>query len=417
MRLARDARLETRSARVKLPVSRIPYFRSIRRGLCIGYRKGRTGGRWVVRLVLNGNTRVFTLGSADDRQDADGKQVLDYAQATKEAHAWAERQCKGEPEPPTEGYTVGTAAADYLEWYEVHHREAKRVAYTIDGDILKKFKNRQVASLTTAELNKWLRDLAAKEPRHGAPCDDPAEKARRRRASANRILTVFKAMLNHAWRNGHVPLDTAWRRVKPFRSVDCPRERTLAVKDAAKLIAACDPDFKGLVRAALYTGCRYGELCRLEIEDINLAAKTVHIRVTKSGKPRYVPITDEGVIFFRQEIGERKTGFLFVRNDQSSWGRGHQFRRMQEACDAAGIARCSFHDLRRTYGALLAMAGVPLQVIATALGHSDTRICEKHYAHLLPNYVADTIRAKLPSFNVELADVVEIPVVATGTEN
>jgi integrase len=40
-------------------------------------------------------------------------------------------------------------------------------------------------------------------------------------------------------------------------------------------------------------------------------------------------------------------------------------------------------------------AGVPMGVIAAQLGHSDTRMTEKHYAHLAPSYVADTIRAAL----------------------
>ena len=43
----------------------------------------------------------------------------------------------------------------------------------------------------------------------------------------------------------------------------------------------------------------------------------------------------------------------------------------------------------------LAMRGVPMGVIAAQLGHSDTRMTERHYAHLSPNYVADTVRAAL----------------------
>jgi hypothetical protein len=39
------------------------------------------------------------------------------------------------------------------------------------------------------------------------------------------------------------------------------------------------------------------------------------------------------------------------------------------------------------------MRGVPLAVIAEQLGHSDTRMTERHYAHLAPSYVGDTIRA------------------------
>jgi hypothetical protein len=45
---------------------------------------------------------------------------------------------------------------------------------------------------------------------------------------------------------------------------------------------------------------------------------------------------------------------------------------------------------------ILAMRGVPMAVIARQLGHADTRMTERHYAHLAPNYVADTIRAGFP---------------------
>jgi integrase len=38
------------------------------------------------------------------------------------------------------------------------------------------------------------------------------------------------------------------------------------------------------------------------------------------------------------------------------------------------------------------MNGVPLAVIAAQLGHSDTRMVEKHYGHLAPSYVAETVR-------------------------
>ena len=39
-------------------------------------------------------------------------------------------------------------------------------------------------------------------------------------------------------------------------------------------------------------------------------------------------------------------------------------------------------------------------VIAAQLGHSDTRMTEKHYAHLAPSYVADTIRENFPNLGL-----------------
>lgn len=41
-------------------------------------------------------------------------------------------------------------------------------------------------------------------------------------------------------------------------------------------------------------------------------------------------------------------------------------------------------------------SGAPLIVVAEALGHSGTRMAEKHYAHLAPSFVADTIRRTAP---------------------
>jgi integrase len=54
------------------------------------------------------------------------------------------------------------------------------------------------------------------------------------------------------------------------------------------------PGFRPLVRAALETGCRYNELTRLEVHDLNPGTGTIAIRKSKSGKPRHVILTPEG---------------------------------------------------------------------------------------------------------------------------
>jgi hypothetical protein len=46
------------------------------------------------------------------------------------------------------------------------------------------------------------------------------------------------------------------------------------------------------------------------------------------------------------------------------------------------------------------MAGVPLMVVAKNLGHSDTRMVEKHYGHLAPSFITEAIRAGAPRYNV-----------------
>jgi hypothetical protein len=56
------------------------------------------------------------------------------------------------------------------------------------------------------------------------------------------------------------------------------------------------------------------------------------------------------------------------------------------------------------------MRGVPLAVIAAQLGHADTRMVEKHYGHMAPSYIADTVRTAFGSL-----DIVEPSGVAPST--
>jgi integrase len=81
------------------------------------------------------------------------------------------------------------------------------------------------------------------------------------------------------------------------------------------------------------------------------------------------------------------------------WGKSHQQRPFKEACGRAKIAPAiTFHELRHTWASLAIMAGAPLMVVAQNLGHSDTRMVEKHYGHLAQSFIADTIRRTAPSF-------------------
>ena len=178
------------------------------------------------------------------------------------------------------------------------------------------------------------------------------------------------------------------------------RVRYLTVAEAQRLINASDPEFRPLVRAALETGCRYSELTRFEVHDFNPDTSTVAIRKSKSGKPRHVILTPEGADFFQQQYAGRSgSEIMFQHDDGTRWNKSEQSRPMKEACEhAKNTPRVSFHILRHTWASLAVMAGVPLLVVAKNLGHTDTRMVEKHYGHLAPSYIADAIRAGAPRF-------------------
>ena len=189
--------------------------------------------------------------------------------------------------------------------------------------------------------------------------------------------------------------------MKPFKRVDEAVVRYLSVAEARRLSQACTENFRKLVQAALLTGCRYAELTRLKCGDFNTDSGTLAIRLSK-GKVRHVVLTEEAQDAFEGWTAERLASeLMFLRADGNAWGTSHQKRPLEEASAQAEITPAvTFHILRHTHGSHLAMKGVPMGVIASQLGHADTRMTEKHYAHLAPSYVAQTIRANFPVLGI-----------------
>src|SRR5690349_2865808 len=116
-RAVRDHRLETRAARLRLPIRQEPYWRQIRAGCHLGYYRGSRGGKWVARHRTAGSVGGYqkvTLAEADDFNESDGLKVLDYAEAQEAARTWF-RSMSGNEFSGSAGYTVSHCLDDYLD--------------------------------------------------------------------------------------------------------------------------------------------------------------------------------------------------------------------------------------------------------------------------------------------------------------
>ncbi len=405
----KHARLESPTARSRLKRGRQPHWQALEDGrLHLGWqcRKGDPTGRWLLRRYIgNRKYRVEALGLADDDAAADGRRILSHKQAEALANAKV-------AQPQTKHHGALTVRAAW-ESYITAKRDAGQSVDDLDSrgkvHILPELGDLVVSALTTEQLRRWLATRAAapaqRRAKDGKPQYQKApsteDEVRARRATANRVLTMLKAALNHAYDEGHVENRDAWgRKLKPFRDVEVARIRYLSVAEAQRLINASDAEFRPLVQAALETGCRYSELTRLEVHDFNADAGTVAIRKSKSGKPRHVILTPEGAEFFRQHCAGRSGNEIMFRHaDGRRWEKSEQSRPMKEACAHAKITpRVSFHALRHTWASLAVMNGMPLMVVAKNLGHADTRMVEKHYGHLAPSFIVDAIHASAPRF-------------------
>jgi len=400
-RTVHDARLETRTARSRLAIRPKPYWRTIDPGVHLGYRKGTRGGRWLMRWYAgSGAYRETSIGTADDHAEPDGRQVLSFAQAQAAARQQAvvyAQQAQGIADPTT--FTVADALQDYLEWMEHHRKSAHDARCRVNALILPALGHRKVIQLTATHIRQWLNDLVNTPAKHRAPATDP-DAIRKRKATANRTLNLLKAALNRAWREGQVADDGAWRRVKPFPQVSAARLRWLTLEEAQRLVNASGPGLRELVQTALMTGCRFGELARLVTSDFNPESGLLRVAESKSGRSRHVVLTEEGAtLMTRLTRGKARDEPLLNPRPGQSWTPNLYQRPLQRACENARIdPPISLHGLRHTYASLSVMAGMPLLVLATNLGHRDTRMVERHYGHLAPSYVHDAVRAHAPRF-------------------
>lgn len=409
-RTVRDANLDSRTARSRLKARGKPYFRTLEPGLHIGYRKPLSGpGKWVARHYVGDQSyEVETLAIADDYSDADGVAVLNFHQSqtlarsrmVSRAHAAAGK---------TSPLTVADAMAQYIQFLETERKSGRFARYVSEAFILPTLGKVEVDALTNDQIKAWLHKVAVaparirtkpgEKQKFKSDEGDP-EQARRRKSTANRIFTVLKAALNSSWRDGKATSDSAWRRVRPFKGVESARIRYLTIAEANRLINASAPDFRSLVQGALETGARYGELCALEVCDFNSDSGTLAIRQSKSGKPRHIVLTEGGIQFFRNVTMGRTGGEpLFFKASGGAWLPSHQAEPMDRANRNGKIdPPINFHALRHTWASHAVMNGVPMLIVAKNLGHSDTRMVERHYGHLAQTYVVDAIRAGAPTF-------------------
>ncbi len=409
--------LGSRTARQRLPIQARPYFTHVQDGLSLGYRSGKRGGSWIARAYRERGYSFKPLGKSNDLIESVG---MSFQAAQDAARRWYGELAHIDAGEVTPGrYTVAEATADYLKDRErVRRKELSRTRSVIDAHILPSLGEIELAKLTHGKMKAWRNAVVEAPPRvrnkpgetqqayREIDANDP-DAIRKRQATANRILTVLKAALNHAYKENLVASKAAWEKIAPFCEVDVPKVRYLSVDECKRLIEACPFDFKSLIRGALYTGCRYGELTAMRVDAFNPDANTIHVERSKSGKGRYIPLTVEGAAFFESIVADRKPRQpMFYHSDgrraDEPWEHSQQRYWMELACETAKIAPAiGFHILRHTYASQLAMNGTPMPVIASLLGHADTRMTEKHYGHLSPSYVADTLRANLPSFGFE----------------
>jgi len=199
------------------------------------------------------------------------------------------------------------------------------------------------------------------------------------KSTVNRYLAVLRKMLNVAKEWEYLP-ESRIIKFKLYSETDNLKERILRPEEEKNLFEAINPSTKYLkliLRVALHTGMRRGEILNLKWSQIDLDKKVIRVERTKSGKIRFIPINELLMREFLLQKQTKSSKFVFTNA-----ATGKQFvdikRAFLGACKRAGIENLRFHDLRHTFASRLVENGVDIITVKTLLGHSSVRITERY---------------------------------------
>ena len=136
-----------------------------------------------------------------------------------------------------------------------------------------------------------------------------------------------------------------------------------------------------MMKMALYTGMRRGEMFKLKWEDVKFETGFINIRDPKGGPDQRVPLNQAA----RQLLSEHpraKSPYVFPgRNGHQRTDIKNQVNRIKEAAGLPKDFR-ALHGLRHVYASMLASSGkVELYTLQKLLTHKDPRMTQR-YAHL-----------------------------------
>lgn len=218
--------------------------------------------------------------------------------------------------------------------------------------------------------------------------------------TVNNHLAVLSKLMNvaRAWKRiAAVPL------VKRLKVAE-PEFDYLSFEEARKLSdAAGGYPFGDMIRLALHTGLRQGELLGLRVSDVlpdRIMVRQSIVRgrkgTPKSHKPREVPLNRTAkTALVPACVGERlpeRTVFVAsVIIPDKPLSKGEAKWPLWNACKRAGIRRVGWHVLRHTFASHLAMKAVPILTIRDLLGHADIKQTLR-YAHLAPSMHVEAVK-------------------------
>jgi integrase len=419
-----ESAITTRAARSGL--SSGVYWRSLDPDSHIGYRRGKRGGRWLVRYYDGkGNYRQLTIGTADDVISIG---TLSYDQACRQARnaiVAARQVALIRSSGPIQ--TVGSAVCTYIDRSNarIAGREGRPTKSTSDSRLrLHVLSNVELAAtplhlLTEETLKSWRLGLNGKM------------------TTRKRITSDFKAALNAAADSGAKILPAGLSSVikrglvtpddegDEFYSAATSANQILSDKEVRWIVQASkqvdeqyswDGDLYRMVLVLAATGARFSQVRRLRVQDFQFIASRIMMPSSAKGRKRlakYTPIPLGGdvlealqsVINGRDKYAPLLEKWHHVRSGQRTWKRAKRrgwvgsyelTDAFQKISELAGLSGRTAYCLRHSSIVRHLRVGTPIRLVA-ALHDTSVEMIERHYSHWIADGLEEiAARAVVP---------------------
>lgn len=221
-------------------------------------------------------------------------------------------------------------------------------------------------------------------------CRDFCGNTKAKTGTIRKKLSILRAALR--WAERKALIDKAphiWLPPAPP-----PRDRRLTREEFAKLELAADTTahLSAFIAIARFTAARAGAILSLTWGQVDFSRRIISLGGGGRQKRRaVVPLHPDLAwrLALMREAAETNHVIEWAGKPVKSIK--NAFRR---AVKDAGLGKeVTPHVLRHTAASWMAEAGVPMSEIAAVLGHSDSRVTEKHYAKYSPTYLQRAVRA------------------------
>ncbi len=163
------------------------------------------------------------------------------------------------------------------------------------------------------------------------------------------------------------------------------RDRVLTQEEVQRLMAACRQSRNRylycIVLLAFTTGMRQGEILSLTWNQIDFDNKLAHLKETKNGTPRSIPLVEAVIEELRQLFQIRNPAKSLIFASKTVFGKIDINKAWNEALKRADIEGFVFHSIRHHFATLAARSGASNLQLKTALGHKTLQMLER-YTHL-----------------------------------